>query len=320
MNDSASLLEISYRRALLAYPASWRRRNGEEMVGVLLDSAEREHRSMATAQELLALVGSGLAARCERILPRVPAEARDRVSCMSLTIAAALAAIMLVLGELSRWFRFNSYAPGPGMFGPFTTPASLTYLLILAAFTAAVLGSNGGRRILLGLAMISAAAIPLISALTNGIVPVGWPVVAVFIGASVLGLVGEPSHTEKLRCVLTYGAPLGALAFGFTSYLQGGGAQKWFYPGGITMAADTLALAAGCLLLSGLLVFGVVGRWRPLAVLLAIALLPLPIKALFVVYIAAPLWGAIAAACVTAAVFVAWHTRQSQISERKGDL
>lgn len=233
MKESASLLEVSYRRALLAYPASWRSRNGEEMMGVLLDSAEREHRNMATAQELLALVGSGLATRCEQILPRVPAAARDRVSCMSLTVAAALAAIMLVLGELGRWFRFNSYAPGPGLFGPFTTPASLTYLLILAAFTAAVSGFNGWRRIFLGVVVLAAAAIPLISVLTDGIVDVGWPVSVVFIGAAVLGLVGDPTHTEKLRHVLTYGAPLSALAFGFTSYLQGGGAQKWFYPGGL---------------------------------------------------------------------------------------
>lgn len=314
MNGARNLLEVRYRRALLAYPASWRSRNGDELVGVLLDTAEREHRTVATTQELLNLVGSGLTTRCERILAGVPAAARDRVSCMSLTIASALAAIMLVLGELGRWFRFNSYAPGPGLFGPFTTPASLTYLLILAAFTAATLGFNGWRRILLGMAILSAAAIPLITAVTDGIVRVGWPVAAVFAGASLLSLVGDPTHTKTLHRTLSYGAPLGALAFGLTSYLQRGGAQKWFYPGGVWMSADNLSLAGGSLLIAGLLSLGVLGRWRPIAVLLAIALLPIPIKALFVAYIPAPLWGAIAAACVTAAVFTAWQIRQKQIS------
>lgn len=320
MSETLTSLESSYRRALLAYPRSWRKRNGDEMLGVLMDAAEQERRTVASTSELFNLIGAGLTTRCERILGGMPAQARDNVSCMALTIASIFAAIMLVLGELGRWFRYNSYAPGPGLFASFTTPAALTYVLVLAAFGAAVLGLSGLRRILLGLSILTAVTTPLMSSAINGVVSVSWPVLAVFIGGSILSLVGDPVHTATLRRVLTIGAPLGALILGFTSYLQGGGAQRFFYPGGAAMSAEILSLAGGSLLVAGLLTWGIQGRLRPIAVLLAIALLPLPIKALFVLYIPIPLWGAIAAACLTAGAFVAWNTRLSQISKRKGDL
>jgi hypothetical protein len=267
---------------------------------------------MATADELANLVGSGLATRCERILSWVPVAGRDRISCLSLTIASSLAAIMLVLGELGRWFRYNSYPPGPGLFGPFTTPASISYLLILGAFAAAALGWHATRRVLLGLTILAAAAVPLISTATAGTVTVGWPVSAVFVSASLLSLSGDPTNTLRLRKTLLYGAPLAALAFGFSSYIQGGGAQKWFYPGGVGMGADFLAFAAECLLLAGLLTFGITGRWKPLAVLVAVGSLSLPIKALFFALIPNEGWAVLTAVCVTAASFTAWQVRQGQ--------
>ncbi|MGJ3192309.1 hypothetical protein [Paenarthrobacter sp. FR1] len=318
MSETLSSLESTYRRALLAYPGSWRKRNGEEMVGVLMDAADQERRTVATTSELFNLVGAGLTTRCERLLGNMPVTARDKVSCMALTVTAAFAAIMLVLGELGRWFRFNSFAPSPGLFGLFTTPAALTYVLVMAAFGAAVLGLGGLRRILLGLSILTAMATPMVSSALGGVVHVGWPVLGVFIGGSILGLIGDPTHTPTLRRVLMIGAPLGALVLGLTSFLQGGGAQKSFYPGGVVMCAEILSIAGGSLLVAGLLAWGIEGRLRPVAVLLALALLPLPIKALFVLYIPNPLWGAIAGACLTAGIFVAWQVRQSQVFERKG--
>jgi hypothetical protein len=315
MNRPMSPLEMTYRRALWAYPAGWRRQNGEEVVGVLMDVADHERRTIATANELVNLIGSGLAARCERLLPRVPAANRDSVACLSLIIGSCLAAIMLVLGELGRWFRYNSYQPGPGLFGPFTTPASVSYLLILAAFAAAAFGWHAARRVLLGLTILAAAALSLLSIATGGIVAVGWPVSAVFIGASLLSLPGDPTNTVPLRRALVHGAPLAALAFGFSSYIQGGGAQKWFYPGGIGMGANTLSFAAGCLLLVGLLIFGVTGRWKPLAVLVALGSLSFPIKALFFALIPNQAWAVLTAVCVTAAVFTAWQVRQRQVGK-----
>ncbi|POH71664.1 hypothetical protein [Arthrobacter glacialis] len=312
MSEPTSSLETTYRRTLLAYPASWRKQNEGEMVGVMLDLADQEQRTKPTVGELANLVGSGLATRCERLLGWVPASGRDRIACFSLIIASSLATIMLVLGELGRWFRFNSYPPGPGLFGPFTTPASLTYLLILGAFMAASLGWHAARRILLGLAILTAVSIPLISSAIGGVVTVGWPVSAVFVGASVLSLPGDPTNTVRQHRALVLGAPLAAVAFGFSSYMQGGGAQKWFYPGGVGMGADFLAFAAGCLLVSGLLTFGVPGRWKPAAVLLAIGTLTLPIKVLFMALIPNNAWPTLTAVCITAAIFIAWQVRQAQ--------
>lgn len=317
MSETMTSLEASYRRALRAYPGSWRKRNGEEMVGVLMDTAEQERRTVASTSELFNLIGAGLTTRCERILGGIPASARDNVSCMALTVTSVFAAIMLVLGELGRWFRYNSYAPGSGLFGPFTTPAALTYVLVLAALGAAALGFSGLRRVLLTLSILAAVTTPLMSSAIDGVVHVGWPVLAVFIGGSILSLVGDPLHNATLRRALMIGPPLGALLFGLTSFLQGGGAQKSFYSGGVVMSAENLSIAAGTLLLAGLLAWGIQGRFRPIAVLLAVVSLALPIKALFVLYISMPLWGAIAAVLLTAGVFIGWNTRQSQKSKRK---
>lgn len=318
MSQPNTPLEGTYRRALLAYPGSWRRQNGEEMVGIMLDVADQDRRTRATVGEVVNLIGSGLAARCERLLPGVPGQGRDRIACLSLSIASALAAIMLVLGELGRWFRYNSYPTGMGLFGPFTTSASVVYVLVLGAFLAASLGWTAARRILLVLAILAAAFLLVMpmangdAVTTSGVVTVGWPVPVVFILASLLSLPGNPTSTVHQYGALTWGAPVAAIVFGCTSYIQGGGAQKSFYTGDVVMSSDVLVIAAISALGAGLLAFGITGRFKPITVLIAVGSLTLPIKALFVSFLPNNAWSTLTAVCFTAAIFIAWQVHQRQ--------
>lgn len=61
-----SPLERSYRRAMLAYPRSWRRKNGEVMLGTLLDAAEERASDKPAVWELASLLGHGLGERLNR--------------------------------------------------------------------------------------------------------------------------------------------------------------------------------------------------------------------------------------------------------------
>ncbi len=58
-----SALERRYRLALTFYPSSWRREHGDELLGVLMDVAEDQHRLTPRTKEIINLGLSGLLAR-----------------------------------------------------------------------------------------------------------------------------------------------------------------------------------------------------------------------------------------------------------------
>lgn len=83
----STLDETPWRRALHAYPASWRQRHGEAMLGTLLDEADALARTEPTRGDRLALLRGGLAVRLGGWMP--PA-ARDALATASAATGLAL--------------------------------------------------------------------------------------------------------------------------------------------------------------------------------------------------------------------------------------
>lgn len=83
----STLDETPWRRALHAYPASWRQRHGEAMLGTLLDEADALGRTEPTRGDRLALLRGGLAVRLGGWMP--PA-ARDALATASAATGLAL--------------------------------------------------------------------------------------------------------------------------------------------------------------------------------------------------------------------------------------
>jgi hypothetical protein len=275
-------LESRYRRAIRAYPASWRAKHGEELVGVLLDVAARQNRTRATAAELVHLMVHGAAARVNQVLSVVPRRRRDRIAAIGTVTGTALALVMLVLGELGRWFRWNSYTIADDPFGSFTTPAAILFLLTIAAFLALAAGRTTLMKILHGTVIVAACFLAVALRTVDQTIPVNDLVFATFCLTSLLSLIGDSTRTPALQHMVLLGAPALGVIITATSYLQGGGAQKTFHgqwEGAIneymlTRSALELLLAATLIALAG-------RKTLPWACLVLITLASVPVTRLF---------------------------------------
>ncbi|WP_139346823.1 hypothetical protein [Sinomonas mesophila] len=285
MSPRTTPLEVGYRRALRAYPRSWRARYGDEFVGVLLDIAESRQRTHPTSAELVAVVFHGLIARISLLLGMVaPAERRDRVAAAATIILTALAAIMMVLGEVGRWFRSNSYTLADGLYGPFTTAASNIYLLAMAAFGALVIGREGFRKLLLGLTVLACLATPLLTDTAHAAVAVHWFIPAVFATGSLLALIGRPARNRKLTKIVVWATPVVTVLLTLTSYLQGGGSQRTFYGHSLMPVVDALTLSRSAAEILALTTAVLLASRKllPWVVLLSVAALSWPLGRLLI--------------------------------------
>lgn len=86
--------EERYRLLLIAYPADWRRRHGDALLGVLLDRAEAEQRSAPTLREVVDLMIRGLAVRVSDVMS---APLRRRVASISTGLGAGFALVYVAL-------------------------------------------------------------------------------------------------------------------------------------------------------------------------------------------------------------------------------
>lgn len=229
MSANPGALERQYRLALNFYPSSWRREHGDELLGVLMDIAEDQRRAKPGAKELINLGISGLLARVMLVVGRIPVHRRSRIALGATIISAAAAATMMVLGELGRWFRYGSYGPDVMLFGPFTTAASVVYLLCLGAFLATVLSMPKVRVVTLVLAISAAILLPLGTILTQSVVEPDWYVPAFFAVAAALALLGDPNRIIGARVSMLWSAPALAAGVTFAAYRHGAGARMTFY-------------------------------------------------------------------------------------------
>jgi hypothetical protein len=159
-----SPLERRYRRLLIAYPRAYRNAYGDEMVGVLMDSAgpDQHHPS---ASDALHLLRHGLLSRARR-LPTLPGRAL-RFDSPQWTNAAALFAVVgaLLLAAknaylLARVVGLMAYLPGYRVVG-FPTDHLVAACLWVATAAALVLRL---RRIGAALAVIAALGEVVIAA------------------------------------------------------------------------------------------------------------------------------------------------------------
>lgn len=260
MNTSASELEITYQRALFAYPRRWREERGDEFIGVLLDVARSEHRSAPTASELLNIVGSGLAARALQLLGRVSRTRRSVLAFTATVLTFYLAVTMMLLGEWGPWVRPGSlrWRPtGQGFteqvlpLGPFSTGASLVYLLLIAAFVCTLLQRTALSRSLFLGAAAGAPLVSLFGQLTGTLAPPLHTMLTISFLA-VLAMAGTPAVTRPGRVMLAAAAGCFTSAGVALAVFQLSGEQALFFYNPLSVApvdAHTLTQAAAASML-----------------------------------------------------------------------
>lgn len=276
-------LEGRYRLALRTYPSRWRAAHGEELLGVMLDIAAEKNTTKASTAELLELGLHGLIARVNQALSVVPRRRRDRLAAVGLIAGTALALMMLVLGEFGRWFRWNSYTFADHPFGPVTTPAAIVFVLAVGAFLAQAAGRGGLSKFMHVATILTSFTLAIV--LTNTAPAIGVPLIvfACFASTSLLALVGNPIRTPRLRQLVFIGSPALGIIITLTSYLQGSGSQRTFWPpnsGGfidgavLTRWTLELALIAALITITG-------RKTRPWACLILLPLISLPLSQMF---------------------------------------
>ncbi|GAA1114190.1 hypothetical protein [Arthrobacter flavus] len=281
--SATTALEGRYRLALRAYPARWRATRGEELVGVMMDVAAEKGKTKASTAEILHLALHGLTARANQALSVVPRRRRDRLAAVGLIAGTALALMMLVLGEFGRWFRWNSYTFADHPFGPVTTPAAIVFLLALGAFLAQAVGRAGVAKCLHVVTILASVALAIVLETSAPTIGVPLIVFVCFTVTSLLALAGNPTRTPRLRQLVVVGSPALGVIITLTSYLQGSGSQKTFWPpdnvgfiDGSVLSRWTLELAliAALITIAG-------SKTRPWACLILIPLASAPLSTMF---------------------------------------
>ena len=146
------------------YPRAWRERNGQVVVGTLLDMASAQGRNAPTLAERVDLAVNGILIRLGIFLPTT---VRDGVTTVALSTGAAFALV---------YFWFSGWAPLAVdrknqlelySFGPFMNPGVILCAVWLVALTCALLAWNRASRVALTVSILIAVAIPW----TNRLVP-----------------------------------------------------------------------------------------------------------------------------------------------------
>lgn len=328
MEGSVMELEATYKRALSAYPKRWREEQGDEFVGVLLDVARSESRTSPTTSELANILGNGLMARALELVGHINRRRRDALAFTATVLATYLAVTMMLLGESGPWVRSATlrWRPtGQGFsdhflpLGPFTTAASLVYLILLAACVSTVLRRTALRRSLFLSAAATAPLVSLAGALTNTVAPPLHTMLAISLLA-VGALAGNPASTAS-RGIMLSGAAVIFTCGGLTlavSRLSAGGAFFFYNPLSVaSVDAHTLTLATAVLMTVAALIVTSGARLLPATVALVVLVFPQLARLWFGLpdshghtYMTAytGLWqesGPVAAAAVTAGVITA---------------
>jgi hypothetical protein len=147
---SLNQLEMQYRQVLRWYPQRWRRKNGDAMVGTLLDIADAERRVSPAEGELRSLRLSGLRHHLGSAGHWIPNSVRDRAAGIALGLGASMGlagiafnlivppnveAVVARVGEL-KWM--------PHLFGAFGGDAVILYGMWVIA---GLFGMTGLRRL-----------------------------------------------------------------------------------------------------------------------------------------------------------------------------
>jgi len=144
-----STLENAYRRAMQWYPHRWREENADALVALMLEVADAEGRTSASAADLRNLRVNGLRARFAPLARLFPANARDRASGIALGLGLGMALTVLVIQEWAPWARPMWEAESAPTVGPFHGWGGVLYCAWVAAAVFALARLNTVARLLL---------------------------------------------------------------------------------------------------------------------------------------------------------------------------
>lgn len=145
--------EDRLRRLLRAYPAWYRSERGEEILSTLRESAQARGGRVSLG-EAGSLLAHGLAVRFDLSERGTLGELAGRLASPGLALAALLATVALVFGELLA----PSYMGGPAHPGPFLTVGPIAYAAWIAAFVVDIATSSRFGRVATWMALAATAA------------------------------------------------------------------------------------------------------------------------------------------------------------------
>ncbi|WP_433013118.1 hypothetical protein [Kribbella sp. CA-294648] len=263
-----------YRAVLKCYPRWWRDQHGDEVLGVLLDSADARGRT--DLGDLLNLVAHAVRLRLNSSGPPTLVQGiRNRVSVIAVTLVAAISVNFLIFGEWAPWDPGTSMVVSP--IGNLTT-GLICYVAGLLAAIAVAVGRAQAARWLAAFSGLSALAmiLPPIEqfAETFGFTRPPGAILGFLAAICVLVVAGEPRRPDGHRgAVLLLGAiPTVGVVLVSASSLQ---TEPWFYYR--SPEQISVRVSGGILLGIGLLVIAIVlliGGSRVWATALAVNSVP----------------------------------------------
>ena len=177
-----------FRRLLRWYPADWRRRNEEAVVGVLIDEALAAGRSQPSPSDRRSLFFGGIR---ERFLAE---ESPSRVT---------LAAFAAALGFSALYVMLVSWSPGvsfAGKVGPFSNGTVIAVLLLVAAFVSAVSKRAGASRAFAYLAALTEVGVWIVGSAIHGLGP-SLSTALLFAGLAIMAGVRPTSILQLAKLV-----------------------------------------------------------------------------------------------------------------------
>ncbi len=265
-------LEEQYRAAVRWYPPRWRRRFGEAMVGVLLDVADGEGRTVPATGELVDLRGRGLA---EWINVVCPQDVRTLVASISVGAAAAFTLTYFFFVSWPQGFDRGIVTDNVPVFGPFLNAAPLFIAPVLLMFVAAVAGSRVLTHAIGFVALLGVVSAALLRSATGNWNGPGSTTVVFVALLVIFASIGDPRR--RLPSLAAFGfVGIASALFGFLQLptarpweTQFVGDAGWW---SIALAPWVLASAGGIVLVSVLVL--VARRRTVLAAAIAVAWLP----------------------------------------------
>ena len=255
MTGSPDRLERSYRRLLRLYPAVWRQRWEDELLGVLL--AQAGDRPRPPAPVAADLLGGAMAARWRAWVAPLSWIFRARVSALSLVGAAAVSLVCLARGELARPTEVLRGDAAVSL-GPVLTADAAVYVAWLAALGLWLAGRGRLARRTATAATAGVVALGVAGALTSlSVAPLYLRLFLVGVGLGVVQ--ARPAVLPRTGVALGGGLLTGALFALPGVHLTAG----WFFYRDYGGGLQDIARDGWALLLVALAVAAVASRRYP---------------------------------------------------------
>lgn len=293
--DAEELLARRYRWLMRAYPADYRDRRGEEIIGLLLDGA-RPGQRWPTLVEAADLLFGGLRRRMGGVSSGVVSSGLSVAGPVALALAAGLSLFWLTGYELAgepSWVH-----DGVSPLGPFETSAPIMYAAwVVTAAVVCLVGRYGRPLILLSVALV--AAMPYLADLFNLPQPPGelllmtnlvyliaptldFDTVLIVLGLVALATPARPAPRTR-RAIAAGALAIAAVAWA-GGWLATQSADYAYVRHGAFAGAGVAAVAAILVCVGMAIERGQRAPWRQGVVSLSFAALPLLLPALWITH------------------------------------